>query len=412
MTMRNCMFESNKANGFGGIGWIYSSASLVVESCTFLNNQGGNGAVFYGDKAPTMRITNSTFQGNRGTSTGGAITINAASAQIISSDFISNTSPSGGALEVFGVANVTISSSLFESNTATSTGGAITIKPSSSVVITNTNIRNNVGRLSGGLDFASGAPSSIVNCTFYNNSVVASGGTIDIVQTVVTISGSNFTSNTGVTVRASSSSSLFLSDTTFSNNKETKFATASIISVESSTADMRRIKLEDSLSPFSINVTLSNAVIDDLKMSGNGGPLKVGLNAKLILSSSSFVNNSGGAVTVDRGVAEIDKMECNGNSVTLVGKGACVFGTGGSNITINLSSFTNNNARLYGGAVASEGLLVVRNSRIESNTAARGGGIWVNNATATALIDSVSVVSNFAGYGGGIQIEGSANGIN
>lgn len=413
-TLRNCTFDSNKATNNGGVGNIAYPNPLLITNCTFINNSAGQsgGALALGTNYyRNMRVENSIFIQNRAGQLGGGVSVNFNPiAYIHNCQFIQNYASAGGGLGVEGSTSLLfLSCSTFDSNTA-NFGGAISVGTKSIMNISDSFVINNFAESFGGIHFSGSGNSSVTNCTFRNQTVSNNGGTVEVVNAFISISGSSFSSNGGNTVRVTSGS-LFLSDTNFTNNGDTNYATSSIITTTDTIASItiNNVQITGSESPLSIYVYRGSASIQDLVMSNNLGPLSVAQTSVLSLSSSSFINNRGGAIIIDRASADISTILCDGNTNST--NGGCLYCREGCNVTISNSNFTNNIAKSFGGALASEGRMTVTNCNIIQNKALlRGGGIWVGTVTAQATFSELSVGLNTAGSGAGIQIEYGAKG--
>ena len=131
LTVTNCTFLNNGAASWGSGAAIYATGTLIVTNCTFLNNwadvyNSAGGAI----SAGSLIVTNCTFQGN-GAGSGGAI--DGGSGSIISSTFKGNVArAAGGAIYC---SNMTIKNSTI---TGTETG----LNASESIYCTNTTIIN------------------------------------------------------------------------------------------------------------------------------------------------------------------------------------------------------------------------------------------------------------------------------
>lgn len=416
-TVRNCTFESNKATYSGGVGNINGLVALLITNCTFINNQAGSGSGALGFGANGNRnaiLENSIFIKNRVTAgSGGAVSVfNNPLMRINTCHFFENHANGGaGGLEVIGSTTfLSLTSSTFDSNTGT-LGAAIGVQSSARMNISDCLIINNYGTTSAsGIYFSWAGVASVSNCTFRNQTSTSNGGAVDVFNTVAYISGSTFESNRGNTLRVSNSGTLFLSDSSFIDNTETRFSTASTLTL-GSYATVKNIQMKNNIAPFTIEISGGSVSIEGLVMSNNKGPLKVGMYSFLSLSSSSFLNNRGGAIILDGlgSSANISNILCEGNTGTTYG--GCLYCKSNANVTIFNSDFINNTAISYGGALANEGKMNVTNATMIGNKAIRGGGLWVATDKARATFSALSVGRNIAGSGGGIQIENYAQGI-
>jgi hypothetical protein len=203
-SFRDCLFESNQANGEGGAILIFQNAnSTVIEpvlgftNCLFSNNSASfrSGALGFNNFAFgfTLAIDSCTFTGNKVTGQNGA----------------------GGALSIydqtdagiigFDEQSVTIHNTTFDNNSATFAGAVfcVAIDDSMSVVISNTTITNNLALVSaGGLLIARGlngrANFEILNASFLNNGAESYAGALEISYSTGLIENSIFRGNEGI----------------------------------------------------------------------------------------------------------------------------------------------------------------------------------------------------------------------
>jgi len=173
-TIKNCVFESNKAvdmNGSWGEesgGAIYcDSSSPTISNCTFSGNRAtcNGGAVFcIGSGSPI--IAECTFSGNSANYRGGAFYCSSGSPSIINCVFSGNSVNNnyGGAIYCGG-SSLTVVNCRFTGNTANWDGGAIYCTSSSNPTITNCTFSGNKANGSGGLYGYGGA----IYCDLYSN---------------------------------------------------------------------------------------------------------------------------------------------------------------------------------------------------------------------------------------------------
>lgn len=253
LTVVNCTFENNSANGtaysLGGAITNYQGNLAIINSI-FLNNF-VNGTVTYGgavaNMAGTCTIENSTFKNNRAKATtkvndaqsigpieasyAGAVgTYSSGTTYINGSTFINNTAGSGGA--VGNVNSVTIvSNSTFTKNNAEN-GGAIGSYTSSYgldtqyTIIENNTIINNTGVNGGGISVLEG--NSTINGNVIANNTGVSGGAIAVETGNVTITKNTIVNNTAVSGAGIGSyeGNTFIAENTIANNKATSLAGA------------------------------------------------------------------------------------------------------------------------------------------------------------------------------------------
>lgn len=142
----------------------------------------------------------------------------------------------------------------------------------------------------------------------------------------------------------------------------------------------------------------------------NGGAIYS--SSHLAISFSTFTNNeagSGGAIYTQSAINQTNVYDTmfDQNFATeelTTGFGGAVYVSDGANLTVNLSRFTNNEARTGGAiAVRSGSRLSIDGSTISDNTTARDGG-GIDFDVSTAYITNVTMSRNYGQQGGAINI--------
>jgi parallel beta-helix repeat protein len=146
VTIRSCLFVSNRCNFGGGAVYITNSAPSFTD-CSFISNQGGSfGGAFDIAQAGAVRFDRCRFTGNQANR--------------------------AGALEIFATSGVVVSNCLFEGNTATGSGGggAIWMGSGGNTVLANCTVVGNSATVQaqGGLRVQGGSP-TVVNSIFWGN---------------------------------------------------------------------------------------------------------------------------------------------------------------------------------------------------------------------------------------------------
>ncbi len=165
---------------------------------------------------------------------------------------------------------------------------------------------------------------------------------------------------------------------------------------------------------WSGSATLSGTqVVNNLAFFYGGGVYVFWGNATL--SETQVANNSasysGGGVFVERGSATLNRTQVVNNSASDDGGGVCVWN---GSATLNETQVLNNSATNRGGGVfisegweGSNATLSVSGGEINSNSASKGGGAYVDKGSVT--LNGTQVYSNSASYGGGVYVfDGSA----
>ena len=318
-TIYNCTFKDNRAtnatvtnpiNSAGAISGISNTNSFNIDNCTFENNA----AQFYGGAITILKgkVSNSTFNNNQASDFGGAVYWNCEKGEIFNCTFINNKqtnlsdSYGGGAIYI-NQGDVNINDCRFESNQA----------QYGSAIHTNSSITNTI---------------SISISDFKNNI----GNVVELGNYSAEISLSNFTGNSGCGIKVEGNEStqfLNILNCIFTNNQGGSLSGA--------------IWSNALTSIVNSNFTNNN---------GNaGGAVYLSFSHSDVLNSN-FTNNvapAGGALYLVGENIEVDNCIFKGNNATSTSTSK-----GGGSIYVNQhylivteSSFTNNHAKSYGGAI-------------------------------------------------------------
>lgn len=147
----------------------------------------------------------------------------------------------------------------------------------------------------------------------------------------------------------------------------------------------------------------------DTNAAGYGGAIEARGNVRV--SGSRFESNSatgdGGAVWIfTDGFLQVRTSVFEGNSAGTLGGAISTLDSTGE-AEVGFTSFVGNTSDQHGGAIYSNGRLLVGNATFTQNQAATGfggGAIYQtgNSVNALATLDFLTVVANTAGYGAGI----------
>ena len=288
VTFRRIIFKNGFLEGTGAGSAIRAGGQVIIENCTFLNNQGESGtAVFLSPDADNSRINNCIFKGNKGIYAG-------------EDDWVE-----GAAIDVH-AGHVNITNSIFENNQALDTGGAINFAIQS------------IG-------------SQLINCNFTNNTA-STGGAIKIINTDILIRNCKFTSNIATSGGAINlrDSKVRLENSTFISNSVTNNGGA-IYNDLSNTSTTGYLNISSS------NFIDNNAV--------NGGAIysKNILNIKNSNFTNNQATNNGGIIYSSNTTMLINTSALVNNSAT---NGGGIYSSS-SNITANYNYIANNNGNKY-----------------------------------------------------------------
>ena len=165
----------NDYNYEGGAIHIDGSAQYTIINCTFIHNWADDyGGAIYNGAHNALTIINSTFESNSADDMYGGAVYSAGSCIVENSTFVSNSAyENGGA--IFSSSSVDVYNCIFDSNTALDhSGGAINVWDN--VTAVNSIFRNNYAEMDGGAIDCENV--SISGCLFESNKVQDTGGAI------------------------------------------------------------------------------------------------------------------------------------------------------------------------------------------------------------------------------------------
>ncbi len=307
-------------------------------------------------------------------------------------------------------------------------GGGLRALTGANIALTNVSFFGNQATGRGGAVF-SRAPLQIVGASFAHNRSVNNDGGALFITTTVSISTSQFLTNTAVSGGAvRTSGPITVHQSTFQGNRAINFHGGAIeanapLTVTNSTFILNRA----GFSGGAIEST-QVALIESSNFLANRVDVFVGgaieAQGPLQVRFGSFTGNSapqkGGAIATSVDPATVEGATFANNRVLggNCGPAACSAGNGGAiasggPLTITAATLTTNTARLIGGAVFALGPLVIRESSLSGNQAGlpvnsgntglgRGGAAFAND---TLVLTSVDVWNNQAAVdGGGLMV--------
>ena len=379
----NTAFKDNTAATMGGA--VFNKGTLTIQKCIVDNNDIVNrgsasvdygGAAIYNWKEGTLKVTNSNFTNNiknykNGDNLVGAITT-IGNATVSGSNFVNNSGRWGGAI---------------------SATGAELRKNSSTLTVSNTIFRDNAALYAGAV-YIWGSNYNIADCVFDNNTAFGkgnmtpnnnNGGALVVSQVskfnepiTGTISGSKFTNNKAQYGGAAYFNKGFvtITDSVFENNIATAEGGA---------------------------VGFSRASVKDLVVS---------------INNSSFVGNK--APVAGAIFTNVDSKITNSNfTKNTASKGGAVLNENGAKLTVDNSTFKDNAADSYGGAVLNNGELIVTNSVFDANDILNrgsagvdyGGAAIYNWENAKLDISKSNFTNNIKNYVNGDRLVGAVTTI-
>ena len=383
LTLSDVKLSDNAADSYGGA--VFNNGNLVVGDSVFDSNDIVNrgsasvdygGAAIYNWKEGTLKVTNSNFTNNiknykNGDNLVGAITT-IGNATVSGSNFVNNSGRWGGAI---------------------SATGAELRKNSSTLTVSNTIFRDNAALYAGAV-YIWGSNYNIADCVFDNNTAFGkgnmtpnnnNGGALVVSQVskfnepiTGTISGSKFTNNKAQYGGAAYFNKGFvtITDSVFENNIATAEGGA---------------------------VGFSRASVKDLVVS---------------INNSSFVGNK--APVAGAIFTNVDSKITNSNfTKNTASKGGAVLNENGAKLTVDNSTFKDNAADSYGGAVLNNGELIVTNSVFDANDILNRGSAGVDHGGAAIYnwenakldISKSNFTNNIKNYVNGDRLVGAVTTI-
>ena len=383
LTLSDVKLSDNAADSYGGA--VFNNGHLVVGNSVFDSNDivnRGSASVDYGGAAiynwydGTLTVSGSNFTNNiknykNGDRLVGAITT-IGNATVSGSNFVNNSGRWGGAI---------------------SATGAELRKNSSTLTVSNTIFKDNSALYAGAV-YIWGSNYNITDCVFDNNTAFGkgnmtpnnnNGGALVVSQVsrfnepiTGTISGSKFTNNKAQYGGAAYFNKGFvtITDSVFENNIATAEGGA---------------------------VGFSHASVKDLVVS---------------INNSSFVGNK--APVAGAIFTNVDSKITNSNfTKNTASKGGAVLNENGAKLTVDNSTFKDNAADSYGGAVFNNGELVVSDSVFDSNDIVNrgsagvdyGGAAIYNWENAKLDISKSNFTNNIKNYVNGDRLVGAVTTI-
>jgi hypothetical protein len=215
-TIDGTVFDGNTSAGAGGGGLFVNGQVVQLSNDVFRHNDGGGNAGGGGvdDRATTFTATGCTFDSNSALGTNGGngnnagdggfggavlVSVNGGTATFTQDLFVGNTANNGingtgGAIDAV-VGTLTISQSQFTANAASDVGGAVYFG-GTTLSVTDSTFNSNSG---GALQDVDSTTVTLTNDTFTGNTTPGDGGALDIEQSgTATLLNDTITGNTAV----------------------------------------------------------------------------------------------------------------------------------------------------------------------------------------------------------------------
>ena len=443
ITAEDCTFTSNQSQNGGNGGAIAAVGGAIVElkvsengASAFTDNvSAGAGGAIHANNAK-LSVTGVTFSGNSSAKDGGAINIgngqNYKEADVNKFEnvtFTNNTAGSaGGAVVCHGYA-LTVKNTNFSGNSAAANGGALYTGSSCIVTMTSDNGAKFENNFSGTV-----AEDGTVTTTGNGGAHCVGSGTVNV--TGYTFDG-NRASQGGAVKFNNAAITATYADCTFTRNEATENGGA-IYNQSNSTAEnaitftscafggagtesdayalgnkaVRGGAIYNVASQLKLDADTTKyttaALFQGNKATDNGGAIYMNAG-KLDVSGYSFTSNNaknyGGAIahTDDKNAVEMDILNCTfASNSTNVNHGGAIYHYKKDIIEITGTNFNGNSANGHGGAICSEGgTLTVANCDFTNNTAGNQGGAYRLAASANATFENGTFSGNSAVSGGG-----------
>lgn len=373
----DCHLWNNSASQGGGISFHYNSMGVIFERVLFEENFGllGGGAVSFIHNISFILISESSFlnnscgrylDDNSNLGLGGAIFLNdrITSLTITSSHFSQNQAAVDGCLAMDGSSrDVLIYDSLFTENESDFDSSAITVAGYNVSILDCIFFHNRASTSFAAVSFLGVDTSTIQNCSFINNSPFAIYAELE---------------NVGISIKYS----------TFLMDKDLSQTSDGLILLKGS---------------------FSGSILDSIFVGGLelvNSPLIFDFDGKLVVYRCSFHElgaSQGGAISHSSSFANLFFNSCNFTNNTAHSlNGGAVYLSHFSNSTFSNCRFANNTALLAGGAIYSQGSLLLDNCIFEDNKSVLYGGGAVSLYSDYAVtIYSSTFRNNKCNSGGG-----------
>lgn len=275
----------NKGKLTGGTITVGMLSNVLIENCTFVNNFAVRGGAIFSEQGSTLNIRNSRFHRNRSTMEGAAIylligALTTTNSTIYKSNFTENVSVTTDSAVIIISSQVIFDSCYFNGNSAISAPGiGIFLSTVSVLQSTFTNQTSQQG-----VFISVSASSSVLvsGCSFAQGTATAKGGAIYISSSLMWVSSSRFadlTASNGAAIAAYSESTVVLSNSVLLRQNATSLYGGVIYSNESPLRDIRN-RYEDCWNGIIVgelvniyidgSVYSSNCYIDAYSLSGAG----------------------------------------------------------------------------------------------------------------------------------------------
>ena len=378
------------------------------ESGSIISNSNLTTSIFNLSSAD-VTFSNLTITGSNTTANGGAITQSGGSSTLNDVTLSYNKSGNGGAFYSYGGSFAMIGGSVIGNSAPSGAGGGFFFNGGMAATLSDVNVSQNSaatsGGYGGGLMQDAGGSLTIKNKTKIQNNSAASGAGLYVTGTVV-LNGGKISNNTASSIGGgmviSTGGNVNLSNVSVVSNKVASGSTP--------------VGTGGGIYQGNASLNLLGSTVVDNNSAGNYGGVFSG-NSKLIATGTKFSGNSasgngGGLGITNGGTADLSGVTFSGNAASN-GLGGGIYQNGGSVNIKNGSKFKSNSASQGGAAYSTNGTTSMNGGIVQNNKAVYyGGGLlsYNNNLNVTG----VSVITNAltsggspSGSGGGLSQTGS-----
>lgn len=437
---RDERYVGNTAQYGGAVGAYYQTVT------TSTVHYEGNSATAEGG-AVILHVspgsdTGSTYVGNSSAGTfGGAVHLDYSAFDFISPTFTENLTTGvrgGGALSLYNGAVVSVTNGVFSGNEAMYYGGAVSVYASAVLTTTDTTYDTNVAGYGGAVALESYAGLYQSNPSFTNNYSQAGGAVYAYYYCTIDEMGAVYADNTsygsggglytyyGVSVRERGAS--------FVDGTATYGQGAHAYNYYYGSASYESTDFRTGLSYYDGGAIYAYALYDgglslrtvslddNAALYGSGGAAIVGYSSSLLMDTVTVTNNTayyyGGGMSVTGGVpTTITGSSFEQNAAGYYAGGGLhwdAYGQQSGDFSMVDSEVKYNAADESGGGlyVAYPDLFQLTGTTLAGNVAgseAFGGGLLLRMPTGGVLVDNNTISSNFAGFGGGVYVEGTVD---
>jgi hypothetical protein len=396
LLLNNCTFNNNEA-GKGYVIYNLKDSNSIISNCDFNNNRMSDGSVLFNKLSDNIVVYKSTFKNNSNPGKGSAICNDKSESLTINeSIFDSNTAGRGGAIysELFtGILSSTANN--FTNNYAYSEGGAIYNENGGGFAIQSNNFGKNEAIKEGGAIYNKNCDGFTIESSVFNNNTGDRGGAFYTTSAAAIIDHSRFTFN-----HAKAGGAIF-------NQDGKKYSYAYNNCIFGANGDNRDNTYGGAITLINANFQFSKSNFLDNNANKGAGIYIKGEGSELTLidtgfarnklNSSSNLNSRGGAIYGDNGTKiDLTRSKFIGNSANY---GGSIFSS--SDLDGNNCDFKNNSALSNGGSIFSLGSLSMSNSLFENNNGSSGGAIYKSHIVDGLNINNSTFKNNKANNDGG-----------